>query len=399
MSNKEKKKENIYEKLGIDPSKKSVREIFEKINENEYPGAFVNMITDPYCNDRVITQHQDGDGSKFVQRLIHYLESGNEEVFRGMVDDALSMNTGDIAASGFVFGPWIITDVLNVNFPRELKKIIMGQVALRLAELREIYCEHGFNFKILGGETADLPDQVRSGVFDIAITAWAEKSDLIKGNVQVGDVIFGFPSDGKAAWEESDNSGMMSNGLTAARSGLMSRSYNKKYPKLKRERVFYKGRFNYDEYLPSLGMAVGEALISPTRQWAIVIREIIIALKSFNALHLLHGISMNTGGGATKILNVGTGGILYTKTMPYPSPLFQLIQKETKETWENMYKNFNGGIGIDVVGADDPIFQKALEKAAKKCALPLHKLGLCRPSSSDRGNEVCLSTPFGNFFY
>jgi len=393
---------NQYRELGIDPDKQSVRKIFEAIIDNEYKGAFVNIVTDPFCPSRALTQHQDGDGSKFVQRLLHYFESGDKTVFRGMVDDALSMNTGDIAACGFVFLPWLVTDVLNVNFPKELKDIIMKEVAIRLAELKKLYADHGIRIVLLGGETADLPDQVRSGVFDIAITAWANKKDLITGNVQDGDEIYGFAGDGRAVWEEKPNSSVMSNGSTMSRSRLMSRKYNAKYPNLKRSGDFYKGQFNYDDR-PSIleGMSVGEVLISPTRQWALVIREIMNSLKAVKALHMLHGISMNTGGGATKIKNVGKGGILYIKNrMPLAPPLFQLIQSESGEEWENMYQIFNCGIGIDVVGEDNPIFSNALKKAAAKCELSLYILGHCeRFSKTRKDNIVELDTSYGCWQY
>lgn len=390
---------SMYEKLGVDPSKQSVRDIFAKLIDNEYPGAFVNIITDPFCEDRVLTQHQDGDGSKFVQRLIQYLEDGDERVFAGMADDALSMNSGDIAASGFVFGPWVITDVLNLSLPPDLKKVVMKAVALRLLELREIYKEHGFDLKFLGGETADLPDQVRSGVFDIAITAWADKSDLIAGNVVAGDLIFGFASDGQAAWEQEPNSGIMSNGLTLARSCLMDESYNEKYPLLKRDGDFYTGRFDFHEHLKALNyMSVGDALLSPTRQWAIVIKTLISILKEKNSLNMLHGISMNTGGGATKISHVGSGGLIYVKNMPTPPPLFLLIQKETGESWENMYRSFNCGIGIDVVGENNKIFREAIIETSKRCHIILYHLGKVVKGETE-ANQVLLSTQYRDFKY
>ncbi len=393
--------QSIYEQLGIDSSKSSVREIFEKVIDNEYQGAFVNIITDPYCQDRALTMHQDGDGSKFVQRLLHYFESCDETIFSGMVDDALAMNTGDIAASGFVFGPWIITDLLNVSLPRNLKKIVMKSIANRMDELISLYSQHGFQIKFLGGETADLPDQVRSGVFDIGITAWADKKDLIIGNVQEGDLIFGFPSDGKAAWEEKANSGIMSNGLTAARSALMSDEYNYKYPNLKREDNFYKGIYKYNDFHGTLkGTTISKAILSPTRQWPLVIRKIISALKKANALNMLHGISMNTGGGATKISNIGKGGILYEKNMPCPPPIFKLIQKKSNEDWKNMYKTFNCGIGIDVIGSNHPVFIEVLKEAASGCQLPLYQLGICYNTPNGKpGNQVKLNTRYGSFQY
>lgn len=394
---------SMYEKLGIDPSKLTVREIFAKLIDNEYPGSFVNIVSDPYSKKRVLTQHQDGDGSKFIQRMIHFLESGDESIFEGMTDDALSMNTGDIAASGFVFGPWLITDVLNLNLPPELKKIVMKAVATRLLQLRDLYLENGFNIKFLGGETADLPDQVKSGVFDIAVTAWADKSDLVKGNVQAGDLIFGLPSDGRARWENSENSGIMSNGLTLARSCLMGKGYNKKYPNLKRDGKFYRGRFKYDDYPEELeGMSISGALLSPTRQWAIVIKELITSLKKSKALHMLHGISMNTGGGATKISHVGKGGLVYFKKMPLPPPLFRFTHNESGETWKNMFKNFNCGVGIDIVGENSPIFVEALKTASQRCHLPLLELGYVSnhpTGKKEESNKVILNTPYGEFDY
>jgi len=392
--------DSLYEKLGIDPSKQSVRDIFAKLIDNEYQGAFVNIITDPFCENRVLTQHQDGDGSKFIQRMIHYLETGNEQVFAGMADDALSMNSGDIAASGFVFGPWIITDVLNLNLPSELKKVVMKAVAVRLLELREIYQAHDFNLKFLGGETADLPDQVKSGVFDIAITAWADKSDLVAGNIDAGDIIFGFASDGQAAWEEKPNSGIMSNGLTLARSCLMHTEYNKLYPALKRDGDFYTGKHYFDSDYSGEpnSMTVGEALLSPTRQWAIVIKILISILKEKNSLHMLHGISMNTGGGATKISHVGSGGLIYVKNMPTPPPFFLLIQSESGEKWENMYRSFNCGIGIDVVGENNDIFHDAIAETSRICNVEQYHLGGVVKGEGE-SNQVWLSTPFGDFRY
>ncbi|MFA5753872.1 MAG: hypothetical protein WC905_00735 [Patescibacteria group bacterium] len=392
----------IYEKLGVDADKRNVREIFSRLNDNAYPGAFVNVIPDPFNPKKVLTQHQDGDGSKFVQRMLEYSVTKDKNVFSGMADDALSMNTGDIAAAGFVFDPWVITSVLNLNLSKEIKETVMSQVATRLIELRELYAENGFVIKFLGGETADLPDQVRSGVFDMAITAQANKGDVISGNVQDGDIIYGFASDGQTLWEPRPNSGLMSNGLTMARSVLMNRRYNQKFPALKRAGKFYKGRFDYD-FCPNIlqGMSVGEALLSPTRQWAIVIKKIIIALKKKNASHLLHGITMNTGGGATKILNLGLGGIEYVKGMPIAPPICQLIQKESQESWHNMYKSFNCGVGIDVVGEHNPILNTVLKQVAHDCGLPLYTMGVCLRFADEKNakNKVTLGTPYGSFQY
>ena len=388
----------MYEKLGIDSSKQTVCDTFESAVDNEYPNAFVNVISDPTNQGRVLTQHQDGDGSKFIQRLLHYYETGDEDIFLGMVDDALSMNTGDIAAAGFVFGPIIVSDVLNLGLPADLKKIIMTKVAQRFLELKALYRFYGMDLRFLGGETADLPDQVLSGTFDVTVTAWTEKRYLISGNTKPGEVIIGLMSDGQAAWEKELNSGLMSNGLTLARTVLMSSIFNGKYPHLKGKNP-YRGKFVPKSRVHQLPkMTVGQALTSPTRQWAIVIHEILSELLKRKSLHLISGITMNTGGGATKISRIGKG-VCYSKAMPVPPSIFQLIKEESGEYWSNMYKSFNCGVGIDIVGTKSPILFSAINEAVTRCGIEWCHLGEVEAGSNSQKNEIKLSTPYGNFNY
>lgn len=388
-----------YKELGIDPGKSSVRKAFIDHIQNDYPHAFVNIVHDPEIPDTVFTQHMDGDGSKFVQRALHYFETGDKTIFQGAVDDAISMNTGDIAASGFVFGKWVITDVININGLNLPKDLIMEQIGLRISKLLEMYKEKGFDLTyFLGGETADLPTQVESIVFDVAIYARDKKENIITGNVKPGDRIFGFASDGKAKWEENINSGIMSNGITLSRISLMNLEYNEKHPFLSGKKGKYNGKYYVDDKPEILnGMTISEAILSPTRQWAIVIKKIIEKLKKNDKLSLLHGISMNTGGGATKIGHVGKG-IVYKKEMPKVPGIFELIQKESGEEWRDMFNDFNCGVGIDIVGQNDPFMSQVLEDVSKETGIALYDLGVCESSDSS-GNRIDLNTPYGSFSY
>lgn len=389
---------DLYADLGVDAAKKNVRKAFTKRVDNDYQGAFVNIVGDPENPDMVFTQHMDGDGSKFVQRLLVFKETGKIEVVRGGIDDALEMNMGDIAACGFVFGTITVTDVINIkNIKGDIPKdAIMEEVAIRFVELMELYRKYGFNIFFLGGETADLPDQVNSIVCDVAVNARALKKDIIIGNVKNGDKIFGFASDGRAVWENEDNSGLMSNGATLARTYLMWKGYTEKYPFLIRPEGCYKGRFQVGEFADGLAdMSVSDALISPTRHWSILIKLLLEKLQKKGISHMLHGISMNTGGGATKIGHVGEG-ILYKKKMPTPPGLFQLIQNESGSSWEKMFRDFNCGIGIDIVGEDNEEFKRALEETAAETEIKLFELGKCGKNSG-KGNKVVLNTPFGYF--
>jgi phosphoribosylformylglycinamidine cyclo-ligase len=387
-------RQSEYQKLGVDAGKKDVREIFKQRVENEYPSAFVNIITDPLHREYGLTQHMDGDGSKLVQRLLIYSETGNSKVIRGAVDDALEMNLGDIAASGFTSGTITVTDVVNINALNIPKKIVMEEIGQRFEELIALYREYGSDIHFLGGETGDLPTQVSSAVFDVAVWARALKKDLIKGDVAPGDKIFGFASDGQAIWEDEYNSGIMSNGLTLGRVGIMSSEYEKKYPYL----GIHHGKYNVGEKIGLANdMSVSDALISPTRHWGLFIKILTDRLKKERVFEDLDGIVMNTGGAVSKISHIGKG-ILYVKKMPPATELVKFIQKETGESWEEIYRGFNCGVGLDVVVKDKAKIKQVLKDVVEETHIKSYELGACE-NSQDGQNHVVAETDYGKFSY
>ncbi len=390
------KKQSIYEQMGIDPHKAGVREIFQAIfPAGQHPNAFCIITPDPLIPGNVRVKHPDGSGSKILQRVLHYLETKDVSVFRGDPEDFVSMNTSDIAACGFVY-LIELTDVVDINSRILPKAEILKEIALGLLNLKQLYQEHEIQLDILGGETADLPDQTTTIITNADARSSMPEGFLISGDIKPGDDIYGFSSAGKACWEETENSGIMANGLTMGRKVLMHRNYSEKYPFLSQPDKPFCGRFRVEDYLPELGMTVSEALLSPTRQWALIIKMLIDKLVLQNAEHLLHGICINTGGGLTKILNLGKG-IRYTKSIPTPPPIFQLIQKESGETWDNMFTTFNCGIGIEIIGEDEDniLFQSILE-IAETTGIEFSYLGSCEKSSSEK-NEVIIKSEFGDF--
>lgn len=388
-----------YEKLGIDPNKENVRQIAQRVIDNDFPGAFVPIVYDPEDSRRVLAFHFDGDGSKFIQRVLNNRESRVESTknnFAGAADDALSMNTGDLVAAGLVRGPILFGDIFDLNPFKVNKDDALRALVTRLGELREIYRSHGFTIYFMGGETADLPHQIRTAVLNVGVHVRGWARDVIRGNVVPGDKIWGFGSDGQARWETTPNSGIMANGLTHARVTLMHADYTTKHPDLIEDGA-YRGRFLCDDSPPVLGgMTVGEALISPTRQWAIVIKILIDKLKEKRLLRHLHGITMNTGGGATKVLHLGQGGIIFQKSMPLPPPIFRLIKSESREEWVNMFRTYNAGIGIDIIGNER--IEGALREVEEETGVVLHRLGQCLRYQGSV-NRVELDTPFGHFIY
>lgn len=385
-----------YDRLGVDAGKQKVRRIFKGAVDNDFPGAWVNIIRHPRRRGWVLTLHLDGDGSKLVQRVLGYRETADADIFRGAVDDALSSNTGDIACSGFVSGVVMVGDILDVSRFSFPKNVVMRVIKERFVELRELYRRFGIQLYFMGGETADLPHQVMTGVFNAGVSAEAREKDLILGNVQPGDFISGFASGGWASFEDEPNSAIMTNGLTLGRMCTMARGYTKKYPDLVRRGGTYEGRYKPGDKVQGLdNMTIGQALLSPMRQWAIVIKILVDKLKKRKLFSHLHGITMYTGGGATKDKHLGQGGILYEKVMPEPPQIFQVIQRESKEPWIKMYEDFNCGIGLGVIGTAKIL--PVLEEVSAETNIQLYRLGSCVATTGR--NKVALWTPYGKFRY
>lgn len=369
------KKTSQYESMGVQADKGDIAALFDEATDNDFPGAFCKIIKSLDFPGYVECMHGDGVGSGSVTRYLTFLETGDPTILQNEVDCAVSMNTGDIAACGFVRMSIKLIDIIGVNAKTIDKKVLLEQIALGFIRIRKLYSAFGFRF--VGGETADLVDQIRSYVFDVIVHSMLREEKVIRGNVESGDKIWGMRSDGQAIWETSLNSGGMSNGKTMGRTRLLHPMYQVKYPEICPPVRLYTGRFKIGDYIPELGMTIDQAMNAPTRQWAIIIKLLIEELEIQDALHLLHGISMNTGGGATKIGNLGKN-IIYEKAMPRPSPYFQLIQAESGETWRNMFQSFNCVVGLDIVGSDEGgILGQAIKTVAAKVGIGWHELGLC----------------------
>ncbi len=82
--------------------------------------------------------------------------------------------------------------------------------------------------------------------------------------------------------------------------------------------------------------------------------------------------------------------------MPKPPGIFQLIQREGNVDWEEMFQDFNCGIGLDVVGENTQIFRECIDHASQKSGIAVTELGKTYAYEGD-GNKVVLKTPYGEF--
>jgi len=377
-----------YGKLGVDSRKGSFGKSMTAVSPEAFPHAFCKI----YINNNTgyaVAQHGDGVGSKSVQRYLHYKETGDPTVFQGDADDCIEMNLGDIACSGLK--PVMFTDNIAINDFRVPKQEYLNAINQRMAELLRLYQENDMPFVWAGGETADLPDQVRTIVFDGTITARSKKENVITGElIAPGDEIFGLASGGACKLEGKPNSGIMSNGSTLARHCLMAGIYGERYPEIVDDSDRgYSGRYMIDSQLTD-DMTVSEAIISPTRHFSIIVNKILKKLPG-----KVHGVVLNTGGGQTKCTRIGLNIHYVKNTLPEPDTIFGLIMTESGEQPIDMYNGFNMGIGVDVIGS--PEIESSIRDIASEYGINSQRTGYC--DHSDDGNRVTIKSNLGEFEY
>ncbi|MEM2454439.1 MAG: AIR synthase related protein [Candidatus Bathyarchaeia archaeon] len=380
-----------YVEAGVDVKKRGI-EVFKDLLDNLFPSAFCVVSGDPDLPGFGIVTHTDGAGSKPIQAYLHWRETGEIGWFRGLAQDALAMNLDDIICVGAA--PINFVDYVAVNPVRIDKVGLLRALSEGFKECLHLLENLGIKVLFSGGETADLPDQLRT--LDVAVTmnGRVDLSKVITGDrVRPGDIIIGFRSGGRTKYERRDNSGIMCNGITLARLCLIRKSYQEKYPEIVEcwsGRRSYYGRFRLDDYVDNLGMTIGEAILSPTRFYAPVILEVLERFRTY-----ITGLVHNTGGGLTKCLRIGKN-IHYIKDNLFePDPIFKLIQQESGENWMAMYENYNMGVGFEVIAS--PEVADDIISLSEKYGLEAKIVGRCEKSGD--GNKLTIKSPYGEFQY
>jgi phosphoribosylformylglycinamidine cyclo-ligase len=252
--------------------------------------------------------------------------------------------------------------------------------------------ENGLPVIFGGGETADLPDQMKTLDVCGALFAKVSLKKVVTGyEISPGDMIVGLRSGGKVCYEEGVNSGIMCNGHTLARNCLMRGEYLERYPELAHpDRERFTGRYSYENRPDVLGMTIGEALTSPTRIFAPIAAKILECVGNS-----VHGMVHNTGGGQTKCLGLGKGVSYIKDTLPEPDPIFHLIQEEGKVEWREMYEDFNMGIGFEFIV--EPEATEDVIRIANSFGIGVQIIGCC--AKSEKGNALKIKSRLGEFSY
>lgn len=341
--------DNRYMMRGVSAAKEDVHNAIKNIDKGLYPKAFCKIIPDilgrdeAYCN----IMHADGAGTKSSLAYMYWKETGDLNVWKGIAQDAIVMNTDDLLCVGAIDNI-LVSSTIGRNkmlIPGEVISAIVNGTDEFLEEMRSM----GVGIYPTGGETADVGDLVRTIIVDSTVTCRMKRGEVVNNaNIRPGDVIVGLSSTGQATYEKQYNGGMGSNGLTSARHDVFAKYLAEKFPESFSHEVpnelTYTGKYRLTDMIEEVGVDAGQLVLSPTRTYAPIIRELLRELRP-----QIHGMVHCTGGAQTKVLHFVNDNCKVIKDNLFPvPPLFRIIQDCSGTDWREMYQVFNMGHRMEI---------------------------------------------------
>jgi phosphoribosylformylglycinamidine cyclo-ligase len=384
-----------YNKRGVSADKEDVHKAIKGIDKGLYPKAFCKILPDlaagdeDYCN----IMHADTAGTKTSLAYLYWKETGDNSVWKGIIQDALIMNVDDLICVGAT-KDIIVSSTIGRNkslIPAEVVKYLIQGTANYIEELKS----HGVQMTLAGGETADVGDVVRT--LDVGFTTFArmKRADVIDtANIKGGDVIIGLASFGQASYETEYNGGMGSNGLTSARHDVFANYLAKEYPESYNAEIpadlVYSGSKKLTDIHKETGLTYGKLVLSPTRTYAPIINKVLADCDNSQ----ISGIVHCSGGAQTKVLHfVDNVHIIKDSLFALP-PLFKLIQEESSTDWKEMYKVFNMGHRMELyvsqeIAQDIIAISESFDVGAK----------IIGRVENHEGKRLTIKSEFGEFTY
>lgn len=382
-----------YSQRGVSASKEDVHKSIKNLDKGLFPNAFCKVVPDilggdpDFCN----VMHADGAGTKSSLAYLYWKETGDLSVWKGIAQDAVIMNMDDLACIGALDNILLSSTIgRNKNLiPQE----VIGAIIEGTEDVLKMLRDNGVSIFSTGGETADVGDLVRTIIVDSTVTCRMKREDVISVDLKPGHLIVGLASDGQATYENEYNGGMGSNGLTSARHDVFNNVLAKKYPEsfdpLVPAKLVYCGGKNLTDSVAESPLNAGKLVLSPTRTYAPVLKEIISKHRND-----ISGIVHCSGGGQTKVMHFAKNvHVIKDNLFPLP-PLFKLIQSESKTDWKEMYKVFNMGHRMEVYVS--PSQADSLINISKAFGIDARIIGKVEQSET---SKLTIRSEFGEFEY
>lgn len=382
-----------YAARGVSSSKEDVYKAIANLDKGLFPNAFCKILPDVFSNnsDMCSIVHADGCGTKASLAFLYWKETKDIDIWKNIAQDAIVMNTDDMLCAGVV-NNMVFCSVINrnkSNIPAEVIASLISGANEFFIKLKD----HGINVLYGGGETADLGDVVRTVTVDATMSANLLRSEVIEAKVRPGDVILGLASYGQATYESVYNSGIASNGLTAARHETLDhyyRQFEESYNPAVDKSLVYNGKLRLTDMYEDAPLNVGQLLLSPTRTYLPVMSRVYdLYRKKINAV--IHC----TGGGQRKVMHYAKEGVRIVKNDFLDIPhVFRMIQSQGEITWQEMYNTFNMGHRMEIYTDDHTA--KLIGEIASEFDIESKIVGYVTEA---KGRELILETPHGTFQY
>ena len=342
---------SLYSQRGVSAQKEEVHAATKGLDQGLYPNAFCKIYPDYLCGDAdwVNLMHADGAGTKSILAYLYWKETGDLSVWKGIAEDAIVMNLDDLLCVG-IHDRLLFSSTIDRN-----KNLIPGEVLQTIIEGSQAFFDRmrsfGVHITYMGGETADVGDVVRTIAVNGTMTSrWPKKQLITNEKIQPGDLIVGLAGFGQAAYETEYNSGIASNGLTSARHDALHKTYAARYPESfdnsLQEEVVYIGPHQLTDEINDAGTmrSVGKLLLSPTRSFAPVMKEILT-----HHFDTIHGLIHCSGGGQTKCLKYVPENVRIIKDKLFEPPvIFNILQKASGADDREMFQVFNMGTRLEM---------------------------------------------------
>ncbi len=384
-----------YNLRGVSASKEDVHQAIRNIDKGLFPRAFCKIVPDFLSGDpnQCLVMHADGAGTKSSLAYMYWKETGNLNVWKGIAQDAIVMNTDDLICVGATDNI-MISSTIGRN-----KNRIPGEVIKALIEGAEEFMDEmakwGVHIYSTGGETADLGDLVRTVVVDSTAIAQIPRQHVINNaNIKAGNAIVGLASFGQASYESYFNGGMGSNGLTSARHDIFGKYLAEKYPESYDPEVpdelVYSGSYRLTDKVDGVEVDAGSLVLSPTRTYAPIIAEV---LKEIGR-EKIYGMVHCSGGAQTKILHFVDDLHIIKDQLFEPPVLFKIIQKESGTGWQEMYQVFNCGHRMELY-VDEALVPEIIS-ISESFNVDAQQIGRVE---AGKNKELTIKSAFGSFTY
>ena len=384
-----------YAQRGVSASKEDVHNAIKNIDKGLFPKSFCKIVPDYLTNDDdyCLVMHADGAGTKSSLAYMYWKETGDLSVWKGIAQDALIMNIDDLLCVGATDNIMLSSTIgrNKSKIPGEVLSAIINGTEELIKELKKF----GVTIHSTGGETADVGDLVKTIIVDSTVTARIKRTDVIdNSNIKAGDVLVGLASFGQSSYETEYNGGMGSNGLTSARHDVFDKYLANKYPEsfdaAVPEDLVYSGAVKLTDQIENSPLNAGKLVLSPTRTYAPIIKEILSKYSSDS----IHGMIHCSGGAQTKILHFIDNLHVVKDNMFSVPPLFKLIQSQSKTDWKEMYQVFNCGHRMEIYTS--PEVAEDIIKISKSYQVDAKIIG--RVEASDV-KKLTIKSDYGVFEY